>query len=97
MTAQSLPKGPMAGFGRETPPSSMPLYYMILTTRSKSYGQRALPLIVRQICAQRQSRRVYVTLEKENQRAVHLYKKFGFHTTGEMDEDETVYAFEMEA
>ena len=51
----------------------------------------------RQICAQRQSRRVYVTLEKENQRAVHLYKKFGFHTTGEMDEDETVYAFEMEA
>lgn len=72
-------------------------YTIDIDYQGKGYGQRALPLIVRQICAQYQSRRVYVTLEKENQRAVHLYEKFGFRDTGEVDEGENVYAFEVEA
>ena len=40
--------------------------------QGKGYGQRALPLIVEQISRQYGSRKVYVTLEKKNARAVHL-------------------------
>lgn len=65
--------------------------------QGKGYGQRALPLIVEQISRQYGSRKVYVTLEKKNARAVHLYEKFGFRDTGETDEGENVYVFETES
>ena len=38
--------------------------------------------------------RVYLTLEKENERAVHLYTAFGFVPTGETDEGEEIYVYE---
>ncbi len=40
------------------------------------------------------TRRVYLTLEKENERAVHLYTAFGFVPTGETDEGEEIYVYE---
>ena len=71
--------------------------YMIdIDHQGKGYGQRALPLIVRQICAQYHSQKVYVTLEKENRRAVYLYEKFGFRDTGEEDEGENVYLYRVD-
>lgn len=72
-------------------------YTIDIDWQGKGYGQKALPLIVGQICAQYHSRQVFVTLEKKNQRAVHLYEKFGFRDTGEIDEGENVYVYEAES
>ena len=63
--------------------------------QGKGYGQKALPLIVEQISRQYGSRKVYVTLEKKNARAVHLYEKFGFRGARETDEGESVYVYEI--
>ena len=70
-------------------------YTIDVDRQGKGYGQQALPLIIRQICQQYGSRQVWVTLEKANKRAVHLYEKFGFRDTGEVDEGENVYLYEM--
>ena len=53
--------------------------------------------IVEQIRAQYHNQQIYVTLEKKNARAVHLYEKFGFRDTGETDEGENVYVYERES
>ena len=50
-----------------------------------------------QIRAQYHNQQIYVTLEKKNARAVHLYEKFGFRDTGETDEGENVYVYERES
>lgn len=71
-------------------------YTIDIDSQGKGYGQRALPLIVRQICGQYGGKKVFVTLEKRNERAVHLYEKFGFRDTGEVDEGENVYMYEIE-
>ena len=42
---------------------------------------------------QYQSDCIYLTLEEANARAVHIYRKFGFVPTGEMDEGESVYIY----
>ena len=43
---------------------------------------------------QYQTNKIYLTLEKANERAVHLYTKFGFVPTGEKDEGEDVDVYE---
>lgn len=66
--------------------------YMIdAAYQGKGYGQAALPLVLRQMRAQYGQRPVYLTLEKQNTRAVHIYEKFGFTDTGEQDEGEDIY------
>ncbi len=59
--------------------------------QGKGYGRAALPLIVEQIRRQYGCEDVYLTLEDENARAVHLYTCFGFERTEELDETERVY------
>lgn len=71
-------------------------YTIDIDQQGRGYGQRALPLVVDQICAQYHSRRVYVTLERANERAVHLYEKFGFRDTGETDENESVFIYDLD-
>ncbi len=66
--------------------------YMIdIAHQGKGYGKAALPLIVAHIRNQYGCRDVYLTLEDENARAIHLYTSFGFERTEEMDETERVY------
>lgn len=38
---------------------------------------------------------IYLTLEAANQRAVHVYGKTGFVSSGEEDGDELTYAFNV--
>lgn len=71
-------------------------YTIDVDFQGKGYGQKALPLIVEQISRQYGSRKVYVTLEKANERAVHLYEKFGFRNTGETDEGESVFLYDLD-
>ncbi len=61
--------------------------------QGKGYGKAALPLIVEQMRRQYGCKDVYLTLEDENARAVHLYTAFGFERTEEMDYNERVYIF----
>ena len=46
-----------------------------------------------EIQKQYQCEHIYLTLEESNTRAVHIYRKFGFVPTGEMDEGESVYIY----
>ena len=48
-------------------------------------------MILRGLQRQYHSDGIYLTLEKENTRAVHIYEKFGFRPTGEQDEGEDIY------
>ena len=84
------------GLWKETRPL-LCRYTIDVDQQGKGYGQRALPLIVEQIRAQYHNQQIYVTLEKKNARAVHLYEKFGFRDTGETDEGENVYVYERES
>ena len=66
--------------------------YMIdIDQQGKGYGAAALPLILEEMYALYGRRDIYLTLERANTRAVHLYEKFGFRPTGEMDGQEEVY------
>ena len=71
-------------------------YTIDVDQQGKGYGQKALPLVVEQISRQYGSRKVWVTLERKNQRAVHLYEKFGFQDTGETDEGESVFLYDLD-
>lgn len=59
--------------------------------QGKGYGKQALSIVVEQIRKQYGCRDVYLTLEDENTRAIHIYEDFGFMRTDEMDESEQVY------
>ena len=48
-------------------------------------------MILRALQQQYDCSGIYLTLEKENHRAVHIYEKFGFRATGEQDEGEDIY------
>ena len=71
--------------------------YMIdIDHQGKGYGQAALPVVVEEMKKQYGCPGIYLTLEKENQRAVHIYEKFGFRPTGEQDEGEDIYYLSFE-
>ena len=61
--------------------------------QGKGYGQAALPIIIEAIREQYGCDKIYLTLEEENERAVHIYRKFGFEPTGELEEGESVYIY----
>ena len=69
-------------------------YTIDIDFQGKGYGKAALPVILAEMTRQYGTRRVYLTLEKENERAVHLYTAFGFVPTGETDEGEEIYVYE---
>ena len=69
--------------------------YMIdIDYQGKGYGKAALPIIVDEMMRQYKTNMIYLTLEKANERAVHLYTSFGFAATGEIDEGEDIYVYE---
>lgn len=68
--------------------------YMIdVDYQGKGYGKAALPIIIDEMMRQYQTNRIFLTLEKENERAVRLYTSFGFVPTGELDEGEEIYVY----
>ncbi|MBR6668870.1 MAG: GNAT family N-acetyltransferase [Clostridia bacterium] len=69
-------------------------YTIDVAHQGKGYGQQALPIIIREMQEQYRTNCIYLTLEESNSRAVHIYRKFGFVPTGEMDEDESVYVYQ---
>ena len=69
-------------------------YTIDIDFQGKGYGKAALPVILQEMTRQYGTRRIYLTLEKENERAVHLYTAFGFVPTGETDEGEEIYVYE---
>lgn len=70
-------------------------YTIDIDEQGKGFGQTALPIIVDAIIKQYNCSIIYLTLEEKNERAVHIYKKFGFVPTGERDEGEDVYVYEV--
>lgn len=68
-------------------------YTIDISQQGKGYGQKALPIIIHEIQKQYQCEHIYLTLEESNTRAVHIYRKFGFVPSGEMDEGESVYIY----
>ncbi|BBF42162.1 spermine/spermidine acetyltransferase [Lachnospiraceae bacterium KM106-2] len=59
--------------------------------QGKGLGQKALPIILRYMYEQYKCNDIYLTVEKSNSRAIHIYEKYGFIATGEVDEGEEVY------
>ena len=70
-------------------------YTIDISHQGKGYGQKALPIVIREMSEQYESGCIYLTLEEANTRAVHIYRKFGFVPTGETDEGESVYVYHM--
>ena len=69
--------------------------YMIdIDYQGRGYGKAALPVIVDEMMRQYDADRILLTLEKANERAVHLYTGFGFVPTGETFEGEDIYKYE---
>ena len=66
--------------------------YMIdVAKQGRGYGQAALPMVVAEMRRRYGPGPIYLTLEKENRRAAHIYEKYGFVATGEADEGEEIY------
>lgn len=70
-------------------------YTIDIDKQGKGYGQAALPVIIAEMAKQYNSSKIYLTLEEENKRAIHIYEKFGFVNTGEKDEGEEIYVFNV--
>lgn len=68
-------------------------YIIDIAEQGKGYGQKALPVIVDEILSKYHSDIVYLTLEAGNNRAIHIYEKFGFVNTDELDEGEMIYLY----
>jgi len=70
--------------------------YMIdIDHQGKGYGKAALPIVIDEMKKQYNPKKIYLTLEEENEKAIRLYKDFGFVPTGEKDEGEDVYVLEV--
>ncbi|MGN0758022.1 MAG: GNAT family N-acetyltransferase [Candidatus Ventricola sp.] len=70
-------------------------YTIDIKEQGKGYGQRALPVIIEEMIKQYNPSCIYLTLEPENERAIYIYEKFGFVSTGETDEGEQVYIYKV--
>ena len=70
--------------------------YMIdIDHQGKGYGKAALSIVIDEMKKQYNPKKIYLTLEEENEKAIRLYKDFGFVPTGEKDEGEDVYVLEV--
>ena len=72
-------------------------YVIDVDFQGQGYGQKALPIVIEHMRQQYGCRDIYLTLEKENERAIHIYEKFGFSATGVADEGEDVYVLRGQA
>ena len=70
-------------------------YTIDVEQQGKGYGQQALPIVIGEMTQQYNCEHIYLTLEESNTRALHIYRKFGFIPTGEMDEGESVYIYHV--
>ena len=79
------------GYWREEDRYLLCRYMIDVKHQGRGYGTAFLPLAVAQIRSQYGCRDVYTSVHDDNAHAVHLYTKFGFVPTEEMDADERVY------
>lgn len=49
------------------------------------YGGRVLPILIEKLRHEYHRKKIYLSVVKENQNAIHLYEKFGFCFNGETD------------
>ena len=79
------------GYWREEDRYMLCRYMIDVKHQGKGYGTAFLPLAVELIRSQYGCRDVYTSVHDDNTHAVHLYRKFGFVPTAQMDADERVY------
>ena len=79
------------GYWREEDRYMLCRYMIDVKHQGKGYGTAFLPLAVDLIRSQYGCRDVYTSVHDDNTHAVHLYRKFGFVPTAQMDADERVY------
>lgn len=53
--------------------------------QGKGYGKACLPVLLDKIQEEYGCDRIYLSVVKENQAAIHLYQEFGFQFNGELD------------
>ena len=58
--------------------------------QNRGYGTQALRMILEEIKSRFGCSEVYLSTDPENRRGLHVYHKFGFQETGEMDGHEAV-------
>ena len=79
------------GYWRERDRYLLCRYMIDVRYQNQGYGKAFLPMVVEHIRRQYACRDVYTSVDDENAAARHLYGKFGFMPTDEMDEAERVY------
>ena len=66
-------------------------YMVDVDHQGKGYGSQALPLVLEEMFTLYGRQEIFLTLESENIRAVRLYERFGFRSTGKFDCGEEIY------
>lgn len=79
------------GYWREEDRYLLCRYMIDVEHQGKGYGTAFLPQVVAQIRRQYGCADVYTSVHDDNAHARHLYMRFGFVPTEEMDADERVY------
>ena len=79
------------GYWREEDRYLLCRYMIDVEYQNKGYGKAFLPMAIQLIHDQYGCRDVYTSVHDDNHHAVHLYTKFGFMPTEEMDAEERVY------
>ena len=67
-------------------------YMVDVRHQGKGLGTQALPIVIEEMYRVYGRREIHLSVEPENRRAVQMYEKFGFRSTGRMEYTEEIYA-----
>ncbi len=78
------PEDTIAGYIgiRETPEDSLFLskFYILKENRGKGYAREAMDFMT-ELCKQRGIKKIWLTVNRNNENTIKVYEKFGFHVT----------------
>ena len=58
--------------------------------QKKGYGTKAMEIIIKKIKEDKEHHKMYIDVHPENSVAMNLYKKFGFESTGKIENGEEI-------
>lgn len=64
--------------------------------QGNGYAKRFLHLLIQYLQQKFQCKKIYLSLHPENKLAMKLYESFGFHLTGDIDDEGPVVGVVME-
>ncbi|MGX6977702.1 GNAT family N-acetyltransferase [Vagococcus elongatus] len=63
--------------------------------QGRGYGQKALKVIVEEMCARFNCEKIYLSTDPENSLGKYIYEKFGFINTGQLVDGEELFVLDL--